>query len=206
MVPKYSQRLMVALVVAGLAGPGAGAFAQELDPLYEPPPAEDDPFAETPSRAQEELFTFDEPVPEEAREPEVLDLETSDFARPQDDQSTDENIEFQTTRTPESATLRALDKITAKTLDIVVGIDETVAFERLAITLRTCNRTPPEEPPEVTAFLEVSENTLSGEELDLFTGWMFASSPGLSALEHPVYDVWVIDCKMSEPETTAGIE
>ena len=103
-------------------------------------------------------------------------------------------------------TVRALEKVTARTKDIVIPIGKTVEFHSLNITLRTCNKRPPEETPETTAFLEISENKPDGEVVKYFTGWMFASSPGLNGLEHPVYDVWVIDCKISEPDKSDGIE
>ncbi len=161
---------------------------------------------------------------------------------------------------PVSVTVRALDKITAKYTDIEINIDETANFGDLSITPRTCDKRPPEETPETTAFLiidtpetlammidgsvipaetevgtepvepietenfpaaepalvEVSassaelpftfgenvegENEMEDEtENHLFSGWMFASSPALNPLEHSVYDVWVIDCKMVDP-------
>ncbi len=103
-------------------------------------------------------------------------------------------------------TVRALEKVTARTEDIVIPIGETVTFKTIDITLRTCNKRPPEEPPETTAFLEITEEKSDGEIIKYFTGWMFASSPALNGLEHPVYDVWVIDCKISDPVPPVGIE
>ena len=97
------------------------------------------------------------------------------------------------------ATLRALEKVTARIQDLDIGLGETVKFKSLEITLRTCNKRPPEETPETTAFLEIVDNKPDGEAVSVFTGWMFASSPALNALEHPVYDVWVIDCKITDP-------
>ena len=64
-------------------------------------------------------------------------------------------------------------------------------------------RTPPQEAPESAAFLEIDEAKQGEEPVALFTGWMFASSPGLNALEHPVYDVWVLECKGAELEGDA---
>jgi hypothetical protein len=103
-------------------------------------------------------------------------------------------------------TIRALEKVTARTEDIVIPIGETVKFNSLDITMRTCNKRPPEEPPETTAFLEIAEEKSDGNVVKYFSGWMFASSPALNGLEHPVYDVWVIDCKISEPVKPVGIE
>ncbi len=141
-------------------------------------------------------------------------------------------------RDPVSVTLRALDKIIAKYTDIVIPMNESATFGTLTITPRTCDKRPPEEFPETTAFVEILDSTpapatnlkiappkksdagkvksepapAAGDhgvavspvapaaastlpENMIFSGWMFASSPALSALQHPVYDVWVIDCK-----------
>ncbi|MEZ5921142.1 MAG: DUF2155 domain-containing protein [Parvularculaceae bacterium] len=171
------------------------------------------------------------------------------------------DIEKQQQRKPVSVTLRALNKITAKYTDIVIKMNETATFGTLEITPRYCDKRPPEEFPETTAFLEIADMSPKreadvkqsaaaapsdagqatttaapegnvGEErlsppqtssqssqedvararaLDdilspdqrqrelppgvIFSGWMFASSPALNPLDHPVYDVWVIDCK-----------
>ena len=100
--------------------------------------------------------------------------------------------------------LGGLDKITARVSTFEAPIDEPVRFGALEITARTCDRTPPEEPPESAAFLEIRE-IKPDEDVDvrLFTGWMFASSPALSALEHPIYDVWVLECKVSSTSSAA---
>ena len=142
---------------------------------------------------------------------------------------------------PVSVTLRGLDKITAQYTDLIIKIGETSEFGTLSITARTCDKRPPEEFPETTAFLEITsvaaeievdileaplaeadsaegivpiaeEVTEPEQEPDaqeqmailkenglVFSGWMFASSPALNALEHSVYDVWIIDCKMVDP-------
>lgn len=101
-----------------------------------------------------------------------------------------------------AAVLRGLDKITARITTFEAPIGREVAFGTLRILAFACRKRPPEEPPEVAVFLEISEHRV-GDDLPtpLFTGWMFASSPALSALEHPVYDVWVIDCKTSSTDS-----
>jgi len=92
------------------------------------------------------------------------------------------------------ALLQALDKVTARVSTFEAPQDKPVQFGTLQVVVRTCTKAPPEEPPESTAFLEVY-NVRPGEEpVRVFSGWMFASSPALSALEHPVYDIWVVDC------------
>lgn len=95
--------------------------------------------------------------------------------------------------------LGTLDKITARVSNLEAPIDEPVRFSTLEITARACNSTPPEEPPETSAFLEVRELKRGEDPVTVFTGWMFASSPALSAMEHPVYDVWVLSCTTLAP-------
>lgn len=120
-----------------------------------------------------------------------------------------------------TATLRALDKITGRSTDIAVDADSPVVFGSLRVELKACYQTPPELPPESIAFLQVHStqavqvdtmrdavdaaevDTVNEENPLLFSGWMFASSPGLSALEHPVYDIWVINCTTPAPPTGA---
>jgi len=100
------------------------------------------------------------------------------------------------------ALLRGLDKITARITTFTVPIDQEVRFGTLRIIAHTCLKRPPEETPEVAVFLEIDEERpgVAGR-LPLFSGWMFASSPALSALEHPVYDVWVIDCSTASDDS-----
>ncbi len=99
------------------------------------------------------------------------------------------------------AVLRAVDKITARVTDLEIAIGEEIRFGTLGITPFYCNKRPPEDTPEVTAFLVISDTQPGEESTVVFSGWMFASSPALSTLEHPVYDVWVINCKASAPES-----
>ena len=102
------------------------------------------------------------------------------------------------------AVFSGLDKITGRIITFDVLIDETVQFGALQVTPRVCNTRPPTEPAQTTTFVEVDEITLSNQIRRLFTGWMFASSPGLHAIEHPVYDIWLIDCKSELPSTGSG--
>ncbi|MDP6816375.1 MAG: DUF2155 domain-containing protein [Alphaproteobacteria bacterium] len=101
-----------------------------------------------------------------------------------------------------AALLRGLDKITARITTFEAPIGQEVRFGTLRIVARACRKRPPEEPPEVAVFVEIDE-VRPGEDrrLTLFSGWMFASSPALSALEHPVYDVWTIDCSTSAADS-----
>jgi hypothetical protein len=117
--------------------------------------------------------------------------------------------------------VRALDKVTGTAKDISVKVGETVTYGRLSLTVRACYAAPAEDTPESVAFLEIrslgpspnsrgeKERKEKGEKpvVDpksgptVFSGWMYASSPGLSALEHPVYDVWVIQCSGAALQT-----
>lgn len=92
------------------------------------------------------------------------------------------------------AVLQGLDKVTARISTFKAPLDTRVSFGALEITVRHCDKRPPEETPESTAFIEIREVKTDAPAVDLFSGWMFASSPAISALEHAVYDVWVLDC------------
>lgn len=94
-----------------------------------------------------------------------------------------------------AAVLQALDKVTARVSTLEAPVGQTVKFGALEIVVRLCDKRPPEETPESTAFLDIREVRPGLEPTDVFRGWMFASSPALSAMEHPVYDVWVLDCR-----------
>ncbi len=93
------------------------------------------------------------------------------------------------------AVLQGLDKVTARVSTFEAPVGDTVRFGTLEIIARSCDKKPPEEPPESAVFLDVWEVRPNEPALSVYRGWMFASSPALSAMEHPVYDVWVIDCK-----------
>jgi hypothetical protein len=103
-----------------------------------------------------------------------------------------------------AAKLQALDKVTARISELRVPIDGSVTFGTLEITARACHKAPPEEPPENAAFLEVREARRNEAPRMVFSGWMFSSSPGLSTLEHPVYDIWVVDCLFTEADSSSA--
>ena len=97
------------------------------------------------------------------------------------------------------AVLRALDKVTARVEVLEIPTNKPTSFGSIIITAHTCRVTQPEETPESAAFLEISELKPGEKDTPVFHGWMFASSPALSAMEHPVYDIWLVGCK-SPPE------
>ncbi|WP_418899773.1 DUF2155 domain-containing protein [Terripilifer ovatus] len=94
-----------------------------------------------------------------------------------------------------TAVFAGLDKITGRIISFDVAIDETVQFGSLQITPRACYTRPPTEAPLTTGFVEADEITSGNEVKRIFAGWMFAASPGLHGIEHPVYDAWLTDCK-----------
>lgn len=169
----------------------------------------------------------------------VQEYESVDTGRGlQDDSELDEEPSGPSYNKFQMATLRALDKITGRSTDFEIEVGEPMIFGALEVDLKVCYQTPPEEPPESAAFLQIRasdalmSNTITqprvasevkqeaaaaasgqlarepaseGTEPEfLFSGWMFASSPGLSALEHPVYDVWVIRCRQPSPESLSS--
>lgn len=103
------------------------------------------------------------------------------------------------------AVLQTLDKVTGRVRTVETPIEQTLRLGTLDIMVRTCRKRPPEETPESAAFLEIREIKPGETPRTLFTGWMFASSPAVSALEHPVYDVWVKDCA-GRRESASGAE
>lgn len=94
--------------------------------------------------------------------------------------------------------LQGLDKVTAKVERLEAPVGTFIRFGNLEIVARQCDKRPPEEPPESAAFLDITEAKPGETPVPVFRGWMFASSPALNPLEHPVYDVWVLDCKNME--------
>ncbi|MGE3248378.1 MAG: DUF2155 domain-containing protein [Beijerinckiaceae bacterium] len=105
-----------------------------------------------------------------------------------------------------SAVFAGLDKITGRIISFDVAINEIVQFGALQVVPRACYTRPPTENQNTDAFVEVSEVTLQGEVRRIFSGWMFASSPGLHGVEHPIYDIWLTDCKGGTPPAVAAAE
>jgi hypothetical protein len=156
-------------------------------------------FAAASALAQDEMTPEDEaPAAPEAPSPKAAPLVPAPKAAP-------EAVPAPTADTTE-AVLQGLDKVTARISTFDAPIGQVAHFGTLEITPHACFKTPPEEAPESAAFLEIWEAKPGEQRQELFTGWMFASSPALSALEHPVYDVWVLDCKTasSAPSGKSG--
>ena len=96
-----------------------------------------------------------------------------------------------------------LHKVTAKVQKIELLSGQEYTIGDMSLTMHNCISTPPEEPPETKAFLEISEFR-AGRDKALFTGWMFASSPGINAMEHPVFDIWPLACKTEDGMVFTG--
>jgi hypothetical protein len=113
-----------------------------------------------------------------------------------------------TARAETVAVLQGLDKTTARVSKFDAPVGKSVRFGTLVITVRACIKHPPEEEPESAAFLQIEEvrqgerNSVVSQQV--FSGWMFASSPALSALENPIYDVGVLDCKTDTTDAPAS--
>lgn len=107
------------------------------------------------------------------------------------------------------AVFSALDKVTARISKIEIPLNETKIFGALKITPRACYSRPPTDEPKTTTFVEIDETQMDGSEKRIFTGWMFAESPGIYGLEHPTYDVWLTECEkpsrtIAEQDPNAG--
>lgn len=100
------------------------------------------------------------------------------------------------------AVFAALDKVTARISTLEIPIGETKDFGSLKVTPEACYTRSPIEPPKTTTFVKVDEVKLDGTQETIFSGWMFAQSPGLNAVQHPVFDVWLTDC--TQPEVQAA--
>ena len=103
-----------------------------------------------------------------------------------------------------SALLRSVDKITGRTQTMEIPAGEAKRMGDLKITLHRCLKKPPEEMPENAAFLSVEEQKRSDDSKVVFNGWMFSSNPAISAMEHPIWDIWVLECKtpqITDPAT-----
>ncbi len=104
----------------------------------------------------------------------------------------------------DKAVLQWLDKVTARVSTVTAPVGQKTRIGNLDILVRACRYRPPEEPPESAAFLDIVELEPGGRPAtEVFRGWMFASSPALSAMEHPIYDVWVLDC-LSRDDTRSA--
>jgi hypothetical protein len=101
------------------------------------------------------------------------------------------------------AILQALDKISARVRRLPVKVGAAAPFGTLSIEVDACRKAPPEDPPQSAAFLKITDTRPGEAARVVFSGWMFASSPALSAMDHPVYDIWVVDCSSASTASPA---
>lgn len=196
------------------------SLEEELGQASAPPPAPDDaPVYELPpempdvpdNRMDFKLIPPKPKTPPPAGMTPPLDFSLPPPSPPQ--------AETEAQRMAKTVTLKGLNKITARVSTFEAAIDQPVRFGALRIIARNCHKRPAEEIPETSAFLEINDlgpaylkqlpqvvSTMPEHGHVVFSGWMFASSPALSALEHPIYDISVIDCSTSAPGTSNGIE
>ena len=161
--------------------PPSGIQAQPL-----PPPPGGTAAPQPPQRARVS------PPPANPQQPANAPPQPADTTPQSDDTVV---TETPTQKIPNNrAVFSGLDKITGRIISFDAAIGETVQFGALQVTARACYTRPPTEATNTDAFVDVDEVTLKGEIKRIFTGWMFASSPGLHAVEHPIYDVWLTDC------------
>lgn len=107
----------------------------------------------------------------------------------------------------EKVLLRGVDKITGRVSTMEAAVGEEISFGHLVISIEKCYTKPPEETPENSAYLVITEKLMTGKIQDVFSGWMFSSNPALSAMEHPVYDIWVLSCmNESKPDVQTLME
>lgn len=90
--------------------------------------------------------------------------------------------------------LRGVDKITGRVSTMTATVHRPLTFGTLTIVAERCLAKPQEEMPENAAFLKIYEKTKEDPKKQVFNGWMFSSNPALSAMEHPIYDIWVLSC------------
>lgn len=104
-----------------------------------------------------------------------------------------------------TARMQAMDKITGRVSEINVPVNGLANFGSFSILVRKCVTKSPEETPENTAFVDIVDNYKTNTPINIFKGWMFSSSPALNAVEHPIYDIWLVKCFNSKHPQKANI-
>ena len=140
-----------------------------------------------PAQAAEQLFSDD---------PQEGDTPLSVYEVPIIDVPQDEAV-GENDKPMRIGTFSMLHKVTAKVREIELPVGEEVVIGEMTLMMHDCITAPPEEPPETRSFLQISEFKHGADRL-LFSGWMFASSPAIHALEHPVFDLWPLACKTAD--------
>ncbi len=214
MIRNFHRLTAAAVVTAALAaGSAFGQFQPPRPPADVqqaplPPPPQQAPLPPPQPRQQPQQQPLPDPSPA-APKAKPKAKQQSPQTQQQQKQAPQNATPETMTQTPEdarianpTASFSGLDKISGRIIMFDVALNETVQFGALQVTPRACYTRPATETQNTTAFVEVDEITLKAEIRRIFTGWMFASSPGLNAVEHPIYDIWLIDCKTTPPSIT----
>jgi len=101
-----------------------------------------------------------------------------------------------------TALMQAMDKVTGRVNKLTVPLNTKISFGDFSFVVRACKKRPAEETPENFAFVDVTDKSFGSEEYNIFRGWMLSSTPGINAIEHPIYDVWLLECTDTEIDTT----
>lgn len=101
-----------------------------------------------------------------------------------------------------AALMQAMDKVTGRVNKITVPVNSKIAFGDFSLVLRACKKRPAEETPENFAFIDVTDKSFGTDEYNIFRGWVVSSTPGINAIEHPIYDVWLLECIDTEVDTS----
>ena len=108
-----------------------------------------------------------------------------------------------------SAVMQTMDKITGRVNKITIPVNSKISFGDFSLVLRACKKRPAEETPENFAFIDVTDKSFGTDEYNIFRGWIVSSTPGINAIEHPIYDVWLLECtdtEVDEKELLSPIE
>lgn len=215
-------RRLIAAGILSAAFIASAAFGQ-FQPPRPPGDIQQAPFPAPPPQQQQQQQQLPPPQPQQQRPPQQQQpnilapeepkaqkkKETKAKTKQQKDLPPPTTTPETLTQAPEgerianpTATFSGLDKISGRIIAFDVALNETVQFGALQVTPRACYTRPPTETQNTTSFVEVDEITLKAEIRRIFTGWMYASSPGLNAVEHPIYDIWLTDCKTTPPSIT----
>lgn len=101
-----------------------------------------------------------------------------------------------------AALMQAMDKVTGRVNKITVPVNSKITFGDFSLVLRACKKRPAEETPENFAFVDVADKSFGTDEYNIFRGWLLSSTPGINAIEHPIYDVWLLECIDAEIDGT----
>lgn len=186
MESKKLKTFLISLLFACLVciSPAPDLLAQES-------PHEEDEQAEIEDAVEESVDEENEDEEEEKEnKEEVKDTEKETVQK--ESESVKKEVTVSVGR---GAVLQVLNKITARSSDLKIPAGSEEKFGNLTIKILDCWKSPPTEKPESAVLMKVSETIEGGDPEDIFYGWMFASSPAISALENPVYDIVVLDCK-----------